>query len=65
MARRTDWAKAKVWTARATLEIAGPIADVAVDVFGLSGDRQAREQLLIRLKARHQALCELEDTRTN
>lgn len=55
--KRTNWAKTKIWGETITSEMEGPIAFIAVETFGMAGNRAAREALLLDIQKRHEDIC--------
>lgn len=53
-------AKLKAWREHATVEMEGPMAAVALELFLLSGNEQERLELMGVMKERHDALSEIE-----
>jgi hypothetical protein len=63
-AKKINVCKAKVWGERSTMEIEGPTADVALNVFGMIPSAEARKAALEKMQERHQVLIDLEAART-
>ncbi|WP_369072872.1 hypothetical protein [Burkholderia gladioli] len=54
-APKCDWLKAKVRTARMTMEIDGPLRHAICDVFIMLGDKD-REAVIAEMKERHESM---------
>ncbi|WP_375738037.1 hypothetical protein [Pseudomonas boanensis] len=61
MAKRpVGTAKLKAWRENSTIEMAGSMAAVALELFLLSGNEQERLELMAVMKERHDALSKIE-----